>query len=602
MAGKYTPEEIAAIRSKLAGSSAVTPFDQKASDVSASLGRISEHPFVSGIAAGANNPMGPVVHMAAQDAESRGVGGVADLSKKTQGAIADQVTSPGGTILRPLDSPTPDVQAAPSLKDQLLGKLRGNTGGAGVSGLGGLRAAYLASKRRQIGDFEQDKSLAGQMGNQQASHVMGASELHDSFAARQERDAEIQRKADEDTHSKHQEFLARNTELADDIAKQKIDPKRLVKSMGVGDKIGHILGSALGGFASGFKGGPNDFLDRFDKQVAQDIEAQVNEIDNKKASVSARNSIFGQMLAETGDRRLAAMQTRNLMYEAAKQHIAAEDARLGIPELSTNAQQKIQALQHQQDQLQTQFDAEAYQTAASQAAATAAAQRAAEKQAWDRQMQVFEMGLKKDQLEVEKIKAGKEAGKEDNAAIAETTKRLADDDIVKNRSLINSLGRKIDPKTGDVVGLGTGAMLRQKLTATALGPVSLVAPDISKKIALSDEERLAQQEFEQAALLFQTKVTGTGGSDSQMQKIGAAFHGANTMAEKRHAIQMLQEELARREGLAVSNLNDNQKAELNRRLAREGQVDMPGSVKVTDGNLSDERAKTFKKKLGGSSY
>jgi hypothetical protein len=596
----YTPEEIAALRSKLVGSSDVSSFDKKASDVSASASRLADHPFVSGILAsgGGMSPATPMLRDAVGQASLTSNGGIGDLSKKTQGALADQVTSPGGTILRPLDSPVPDITPAPSLKEQLMAKLQGNTSG-GVGGLGGLRAAYLASRRRQIGDFETDKDLAGQQGVNRAVHVDELAALQNAHAQRVQRDAEIQQQADEQAGQKHQAMLARNTELADDIGRQKIDPKRLIKNQGTGERVLNILGSALGGALAARTGGPNQFLERFDKQVAQDIQAQMDEVDNKKASLGARQNIFAQMLAETGDRRLAAMQTRNLMYESAKQHLAAEDAKLGVPEIRTGAQQNIQALQHQQDALQTQFDAEAYQTAQQQAAAAAAAQRAAEKAAWDRQMQVYEMGLKKDELEIKRLEAGKKVGTEDNQAIQTAAKALADDDIVKNRELILSLGRKVDPKTGEVVGLGTGAKLRAGAAKTLLGPASLLAPNVGEKVALSDEERLAQQEFEQLKLLYQTKVTGSGGSDQQMAIIDKAFRGAGSMAEKKHAIDLAMADLKRREGLAMTNMNDNQKAELQRRLAREGQTDMPDSVKVTAGNVSDERAKVIKKKLGG---
>jgi hypothetical protein len=602
MAG-YTPEEIQAFRLKMAGNSVaplgkgLTEFDKKASDVSASLSRVADKvPFLPSV--GASSPATPMVRDAAEQLDLNRKGGIGDLSKATQNALAKPQAP---EQLQALNSPTPDVQAAPSLKEQLLSKLRG--GGGGGSGTGGLYASMMSARKKQIGDFDTDKELAIEQGENKAQHAMTMAEWLQHDADIKQRHAEIDMKAQEDAHEKTQALIGRNMELADDIGRQKIDPTRLAKSKGTGERISHVLGSALGGFLRGFQGGENKTLERFDHAVSQDIQAQLNEIDNKKAQLGARQNLVAQMIQETGDRRLGVLAARNLYYEAAKQKLAATDAQLGVPEITTAAKQTANVFQHQQDGMNAQIAAEAYQQQQRAAAAAAAAQKAAEKAAWDRQMQLAELGLKRDQLTIEGIKAGKDAHKEDNAAIAETTKRLADDDIVKNRELINSLGRKIDPKTGDVVGLGTGAAIRQKLAGAAMGPLSLVAPDLSKKVALSDEERLAQQEFEQAALLFQTKVTGTGGSDSQMQKIGSAFRGANTMAEKRHAIQLLQTELARREGLAQSNLTDSQKVELNRRLGRDGLVDMPGAVKVKDGNVSDERAKRFKQKLtGGGSY
>lgn len=536
MAG-YTPEEIAALRSKLAGDSSVGSFDKKASDVSASMSRLKDHPFVSGIASSANNPLGPVLHMAAEDAESRGSGGVSDLSKKTQAALADQVTSPGGTILRPLDSPVPDVEAAPSLKDQLLSKLRGGSGG---DPLASYRESYLLARRKQLGDYDTDKQLAGQMGNQQASHVMGTSALHDDFAARQEREAQLQKEADAKAHQEHQSFLARNTELADDIAKQKIDPKRLFKSMGTGERVAHVLGASLSGFASGFRGGPNDFLDRFDKQVAQDIQAQIDETDNKKAQLGARQTLFGQMLSESGDHRLAAYQTRNLMYEAAKQHIAAEDARLGIPELSTGAQQKISAIQHQQDQLNTQMSAESLQQKQQQMAAAAAARAHAEQQAWQRQKEVFEMGLKKDQLEIDRAKVAGGSFEDLNKQAQSLGDKLAAPELAQGRAAVDNAKRRLasaGPNEG-LPGVGRAADLREKLAGRPEGIAALVPQNyiINTVAGLSDEERVSRGDWEKVKLAYRKQITGSGGSAEEMKVIENAFEGAKTPAEQRNAI------------------------------------------------------------------
>lgn len=583
MAAGYTPEQIAALRSRIVGGPGVSNFDKKASDVSASFSRLATNPVVQGMGT-IGNPAAPFVHEAANQAALNHAGSPAGLSRATQAALNDQVSSPGGTILRPMENQLADVTPAEPLSTTGRPKTLGGGGGAG-SGLGSLREAWLAARRKGMSDFDTDKELAGELGVEKAGKIEAVAGLQMIDAAQKQRDAEIQREQDENAAAKHQSFLNKNAEMADDIGKLQVDPKRLVHSMGTADKIGHVLGSALGGMSAGWNGGgPNEFLQRFDKQVAQDIDAQITAIDNKKASLTQRNNVFGQMLQQTGDRRLAAIQTRNLMYEAAKQKLGAQADELGIPEVRTNAQQNISAIQHQQDAMNTQFTGEAYQTAQQQAAAAAAAQRAAEKAAWDRQKEVFEMGLKKDQLDIERMKAGKEGGKEDNQAIAETTKRLGDDDIIKNKALIESLGRKVG-SDGDIVGQTIGAKVRGAL--------------VGKRLGLSDEERIGQQEYDQLFLAYKNKVTGSGGSDAEAATIKGAFEGAGSMAEKRNVIEMAKADLKRREGLAFSNLDDSQKATLLKRLGREGQTAMPGSVSVKSGNVSDERAKRFKQKLKG---
>ena len=582
-----TPEEEAAFRARMGGGGRTA--GQVLTDIGNSAGRIAENPIFA-----AMNPLAYGARQATDAFTTRRGPQLSDLSARTQEALrAPQAP----TELQPMHAETPDAQPVATLSSQGSPARPASAGGPGAGST--TYAEWRKARGAQLGDYETDKALAGQLGADKAGRIEAVAQLQQIDAAKKQRDAEIQQQHEDEAAAKHQQFLDRNTELADDIGRQKIDTKRLASSLSTGQKINNVLGSVLGGFSAGFSGnGQNEFVKRFDNKVAQDIQAQINEQDNKKASLSARNSVFGQMLAETGDRRIAAMQTRNLMYEAAKQDLMAKADQLGIPEVRTNAEQAVSALQHQQDQLNAQLKGEDYQRQVQAAQAQAQAQRAAEEKAWQRQKDILELGLKKDALEVERIKAGKDAGKEDNAAIQETTKRLADDDIVKNKDLVDSLARKIDPKTGDVVGLGKFESFRNKLASS---PGLMSIPGVGLLGAgVSDETRLANQEFEQLKLLYQTKVTGSGGSDAQMAAIDKAFRGAGTMTEKRRAILMAKADLECREGLAMANLNDGQKATLAQRLGREGQTAMPGSVRVKDsGNLSDERSKQFKRKLSG---
>lgn len=476
--------------------------------------------------------------------------------------------------LQPMATPDVEVQPSPTLDPRYEKFKAAVTGGAGGGGLGGLRGEWMGARKGLLAGFDQQKDLEGRKGVAQADRIDRTADLQVLDAAKRQRDAELQAQQDAKAAERHQRFLDRNEELADEIGKQKVDPSRLFRDMSTAQKATSVLGSVLGGFAAGLKGGPNEFLQRFDNKVSEDIAAQQNEIDNKKSSLKAREGVFGQMLAETGDRRLAAMQTRNMMYEAAKQELTAEADRLGIPEINVNADIARQAIQGQQDKLKEQFAHESYATAQQQAAAAAAAQRAAEEKAWQRQMDVVKFGLEKDKLEIDRQKAGGDQRKEDAAAVSTAAERMGKDEIVKNRELVNSLNRKVGAD-GNVVGLGLRATLASKIANSAPGSLAILG-----RAALSDEERIAQQEFEQARLLYQTKVTGSGGSDEQMAAISQAFKGAGTMAEKKHAIELLKAELDRREGLAQVGLSDDQKALFRQRMLREGQAEMPNSVKV----------------------
>lgn len=601
MAGKegYSPEEMQAFRVKLAGNSVaplgkgLTEFDRKASDVSASLSRIANGPHFAAITA-AGNPLALPAHDAVEQADLARKGGISGLSTATQTALAKPEAP---EQLQALQSPTPDVQAAPSLKDQLLGKLQGNTSGGLGGGLGGLRSAYLASRRRQIGDFERDKDLAGEQGGNRIVHIDEMAALQHQDAQQKLRDAQIQQQADEKAHVDHQRLLTRNMELADDIGKQKIDPQRLIKNQSTAGNVLHILGGALGGALAARTGGPNQFLERFDKQVAQDIQAQMDEVDNKKASLGARQNIFAQMLHETGDRRLAAMQTRNLMYEAAKQHLSAKDAELGVPEVRTGAQQNIQALQHQQDALQTQFDAEAYQTAQAQANAAAAAQRAAEKAAWDRQMELAKLGLERDKLSIEQMKAMGMSNEDIQKQAQHLGEKLADPALAQGRAAVENAKARLDkagPGEG-LPGVGLGADLREKLAGRPTGAMAFVPTAwVANKVAgLSDEERVSRGDWEKIKLAYRKQITGSGGSEAEMRQIEQSFEGAKTPAEQRKAIEEAD--------AFFKQIEINHRGAVDPRanaLVESRKAGLMG-IQPRQGNVSDERAKQFKKKLAG---
>jgi hypothetical protein len=115
----------------------------------------------------------------------------------------------------------------------------------------------------------------------------------------------------------------------------------------------------------------------------------------------------------------------------------------------------------------------------------------------------------------------------------------------------------------------------------ACKPLTANALDICI-VAATGRQNVATAELELKNATFKNKVTGTGGSDAQMDAIQRAYEGAKTNAEKVNAIRMLDSELNRREGLAKASLNDDQKVLLNERLGREGITDMPSSVKRSE--------------------
>lgn len=500
--------------------------------------------------------------------------------------------------LSPMNAQAPDVQATPTLAsrgsyvagEQPRPAMRGGgaPGGGGASGgLAGARNRWLSQESNLVGNLDTEKDILSGRGDAEISQMEQRARLEQDLARRQERDAQLQAATDEQANAKHAEFMAHNQKLADDLGREKIDPKRLFKEQGAGHQFMFMLGGALGGFLGAANGtGKNEFLAGMERMVDRDIAAQEKTIDNKKAQLSARQSLMGQMVQQHGDRRLAAMQTKNAMYEAAKLHIKAKGDEASSPIMKANADLQVNAIQGKQDELLTGIAQRSYQTLQQQAQAAAAAQAAQERLLYQRAKDLEEMAFKRDELNLKRFEAegkygeaAKKQSNDDNAAVGEATKRLADDDVVKNRDLIQRMERRIDPKTGEVTGLSrTDDALSKMGNTKGLNAINPLAHVLNR--TTSDETKLSQRDFNQAKLLYQTKVTGSGGSDEQMAKIGEAFEGANSMAEKREAIRMLAAELHRREGLAQASLSDQQKALLQQRLAREGQTDMPSSVVV----------------------
>lgn len=483
----------------------------------------------------------------------------ADLSGRAQSQM--KVEDLGAT--RMLDAPAAPVTAVPTLAEQA--KHQAGTGGPG--GGSTLLAAYRNAQQAGIRTLEEERELTGELGAAKAGRVMAVADLNTAEAQRQEREAMREKEAQDWANArfdKHQQAMDRRI---DEIASAKTDPGRLLRNADARTQFNISLGASLGGALAAVNGGSNTSLDRLERIIAQDIRSQENEIDNKKSAAGLQNNMLAQLTADSGSRSIARQQLRVLNLEAAKQKIAADSERLGIPEVRVNAELQTNQIQQKIDQAKTALAKEAYATFMAQAAAAAAAARAAEEKAYQRQKDLFEMGLKKDQLEIDRIKAGKEAHKEDNAAITEATKRLNDDKIVSQAALIDRLASAVRDD-GSVVGFDTAS--RAKVGA-AKGLSFGLMPDLAaSKVALSGPERIARKDWETAALLFGKDITGTGGSDEQMQRIQAAFEGAKSTEERRQAIIDLKKALDERRGNATAVLSDEQKAELMRRIKRDG--------------------------------
>lgn len=445
-----------------------------------------------------------------------------------------------------------DVPRTAPLQNPVARAGSGMGGGGGTSPLGGLQRDLKNAQMNQFGTFNTEKDLVEQRSDQAEERVNRQAFAQEIDAARKARDAEVQAKHDQEAAARHDAFLARNEQLANEIGEKQIDPGRFMRDQNAAQKIGWLIAGALSGAA----GQGQQFLTRLDGMIDRDVKAQMADADNKKAKVQARASLFNQMMAESGDRRVAADQSRALMYRAVAQKMQADAERSGIPEAKTNAQLMMTEIDEKKiNPLDVSMKQNALTAYQQQAAAAAAAQRAAEERAWSRSMQVAELGLKKDAQEIERKKLDAKDRDDVNAETAKLGSALADPKLAQGRAAVENSKRrlginedgtvKVDENGKPVVdqseglpGVGGMADFREKIAGrpqglNALNPGAWVA---NKAIGLSDEERVSRGDMEKMALAYQNQVTGAGGSVEEQAKIRKAFLGASTPAEQRAAV------------------------------------------------------------------
>lgn len=496
-----------------------------------------------------------------KSATQAGLGAVGLGAPKTRDPISvvrnDDANAPP-TQLRAQYAPDVVVNAAPTLDPKYTQVGRPVGGGAGGGGFGSLQAKLDAARKAQFGAMDEEKSLTSEQGINQAGRIMATSDLQEQEAARQRAAAEAQQRVDADTEQRHQAFLDKQQSMIDELGSMKVDPKRVFRNQDAGTQFSMWVGGILGGMLAGANGGSNTSLDRLDKIIDRDIKVQQDEIDNKKSAITSNDSLFGQMLKETGDQRLAAAATRNLMLESAKLSLQAKAAQLGIPEVRTAADLAVNGIDQKQKTLQTALAEQALKSAQQAAAAAESARQAAAQRAFENSLKVAELGLKKDALEVDRIKATGEGSDKTAAQLQALGKDLSDKDLAEGRANVDAIKQRLmvrDPKTGEMKvdpdkglpGVGKMADLRDRLLPKGVNTLNPVMQAANAVAGLSDEERVSRGDWEKLKFAYQKQITGSGASPEERVALSAAFEGAKSPKEIAAAVEKADAYFAKRE-------------------------------------------------------
>jgi hypothetical protein len=275
--------------------------------------------------------------------------------------------------------------------------------------MGGLLADYRNAQRNQVDTMGHGADLALESGQNRATAQTQMADLRAAQAEQMRLDAERQAQIEADANARHEAFLAQSQKMADAISANNIDPTRFLRNADAKTQFIVGLGAALGGANAAANGGSNQFLDRLDGIMDRDFKTQLANADNQRSALSARNTVFGQIMAQTQDRRLADMQARDLMYTAMKNKLLSDADRLGVPEIMTQAKIAANEIENKQAALQTQIAQQSYQSAVAAAQAAAAQRAAAEKAAWERSLEIMKLNLEQQKID----KAGGEGKAKD---------------------------------------------------------------------------------------------------------------------------------------------------------------------------------------------
>ena len=124
---------------------------------------------------------------------------------------------------------------------------------------------------------------------------------------------------------------------AEEIKSFKVDPDRLMNKKGFWGKLAMIIGATMGGFAAGYHGTKNFFLENLNNEIERDLAAQELALKAKKEGFAAKEALLARNLRRYGDLATAKAMSRRELQEMGVHMLAIASERANSEEGRANA-------------------------------------------------------------------------------------------------------------------------------------------------------------------------------------------------------------------------------------------------------------------------
>lgn len=143
-------------------------------------------------------------------------------------------------------------------------------------------------------------------------------------------------------------------QLTDNLTRME-DPAQAYAKKGTPGTLFSILGVALGGYAAGMKGGPNQALEAYERGLDRDLEVQRERIAEAKGKVADQRGLLATMRENFGDEKAAEQAAKIAYLGRAEYDLKALAAQSNNPEVKARATDMLAALQDRRAQRQIEF-------------------------------------------------------------------------------------------------------------------------------------------------------------------------------------------------------------------------------------------------------